>query len=112
MMRSTLTRRSLALAKSRGSPATSAAASFGTQTNHQTTPRQSGDALENLMQDLHWKSIKDNVRELRSLMQSNDSIVDPNALLKDDVTMKLAQVQMMINTPTPSTLAHLASRRL
>lgn len=95
----TIARRAL-LVSGRGLPMNSLpAAVFSTQTETQA------ETLEKMLHDLRWNAIKDNVKELRALMnepKTNHAVIEPDALFSDEVSAKMQAIQDMISAPAPS----------
>lgn len=92
-------RRALLVSVNRISSIPAAAAAFSTQTQTQI------DVLEKKLQELHWKNVKDNVEELRLLMnepKTNHAVTELDDLFKADFAGKMAEIQEMVNAPAPN----------
>lgn len=98
MFASTAVARRALLAGARRIPSTPVAA-FSTQTQTQIS------LLEKKLEDLHWKNIKDQVQELRHLMnepKTNHAVHEPDALFTSEVESKMADIYQMLNSPAPN----------
>ena len=74
-------------------------ATLSTQTDAQV------HVVEDLLVNLHWDYIKDNVEEIRQLLnetKTNHAVREPNAILEDQVANKMKEIQDMIAfNPSP-----------